>query len=67
MLAPRFEGREVLFGFVVFLEKAADLKCGGPRYDCSVGPGVLDPLTRPAPADEDAGSVHPLPQGGEGS
>jgi hypothetical protein len=29
MLAPRFEGREVLFGFVVFLEKAADLKCGG--------------------------------------
>jgi hypothetical protein len=27
---------------------------------------VEDPLTRPAPADEDAGAVHPLPQGGEG-
>jgi hypothetical protein len=25
-----------------------------------------DPLTRPAPADEDAGAVYPLPQGGEG-
>jgi hypothetical protein len=25
-----------------------------------------DPLTRPAPAEEDAGAVHPLPQGGEG-
>ena len=25
-----------------------------------------DPLTWPAPAEEDAGSVHPLPQGGEG-
>ena len=27
---------------------------------------VHDPLTRPAPADENAGAVHPLPQGGEG-
>ncbi|SPE24873.1 Type I phosphodiesterase/nucleotide pyrophosphatase [Acidobacteriia bacterium SbA2] len=26
-----------------------------------------DPLTRPTPAEENAGSVHPLPQGGEGS
>jgi len=25
-----------------------------------------DPLTRPAPAGESAGAVHPLPQGGEG-
>jgi agmatine deiminase len=25
-----------------------------------------DPLTRPAPAEENAGAVHPLPQGGEG-
>jgi len=27
---------------------------------------IWHPLTRPAPADEDAGAVHPLPQGGEG-
>jgi len=26
----------------------------------------LDPLTRPAPAEESAGAGHPLPQGGEG-
>ena len=25
-----------------------------------------DPLTRPAPAEENAGAVNPLPQGGEG-
>ena len=25
-----------------------------------------DPRTRPAPAEENAGAVHPLPQGGEG-
>jgi hypothetical protein len=25
-----------------------------------------DPLTRPTPADESAGAVHPLPQAGEG-
>ena len=28
---------------------------------------VGDPLTRPAPAGESAGAVHPLPQGGDGS
>ncbi len=27
---------------------------------------ALDPLTRPAPAEESAGAGHPLPQGGEG-
>jgi hypothetical protein len=27
---------------------------------------LLDPLTRPAPAEESAGAGHPLPQGGEG-
>jgi len=26
----------------------------------------VDPLARPAPAGENAGAVHPLPQGGEG-
>jgi hypothetical protein len=28
--------------------------------------GTGDPLTRPAPAGENAGAGHPLPQGGEG-
>ena len=28
--------------------------------------GLDDPLTRPAPADENAVAGHPLPQGGEG-
>jgi len=40
------------------------------RYPQGVGAGVpmpgWDPLTRPAPAGESAGAVHPLPQGGEG-
>ena len=30
------------------------------------GAQARDPLTRPAPAEENAGAVHPLPQGGEG-
>ena len=32
---------------------------------CDIEQGE-DPLTRPAPAEENAGVVHPLPQGGEG-
>ena len=34
-------------------------------YDAVIDPRY-DPLTRPAPADENAVAVHPLPQGGEG-
>jgi uncharacterized membrane protein YidH (DUF202 family) len=35
-----------------------------PAVSPTSGPG--DPLTRPATAEENAGAVHPLPQGGEG-
>ena len=49
-------------------------KCGPPRsFYVSAGCGLVrrrgkarNPLTWPAPAEENAGAVHPLPQGGEG-
>jgi len=41
--------------------------CQGVRLARGMAnPHGVDPLTRPAPAEENAGAGHPLPQGGEG-
>jgi hypothetical protein len=42
-----------------------DRACVNPWHDGVIDPG-WDPITRPAPADEDAVAGHPLPQRGEG-
>jgi hypothetical protein len=68
----RFPNGIVLESPERFLEKVLDVAWSLPKaftgeWRAANGRAQAgDPLTRPAPAEENAGAVHPLPQGGEG-
>jgi len=69
-----FEHQEILIALKALHHDMSCLRCrqgedyGAPRTTAGLS-GLcarLDPVTRPAPADENATAGHPLPQGGEG-